>query len=254
MAFQTGTALHETDDTVTFALASNNDLFVIKKSHTGTHTTEVHVLSSGSHYQTFSLHTGTALHETDDTFEFLLAQNKDLFVIKKSNTGSHTTEVHVLSASSNYQQFSLHTATALHETDASSSFVLAPNNDLFVIQKNNTGTHSTEIHVLSASSNYQQFVLQTGTALHETDITFEFAIAQNRDLFAIKKSGTESCSTEVHVLSASSNYQQFSLQTGTALHETDHAFAFGITHARELFAIKKRNTGTHSTEIHIATL
>lgn len=254
MAFQTGTALHETDDTVTFALASNNDLFVIKKSHTGTHTTEVHVLSSGSHYQTFSLHTGTALHETDDTFEFLLAQNKDLFVIKKSNTGSHTTEVHVLSASSNYQQFSLQTATALHETDASSSFVLAPNNDLFVIQKNNTGTHSTEIHVLSASSNYQQFVLQTGTALHETDITFEFAIAQNRDLFAIKKSGTESCSTEVHVLSASSNYQQFSLQTGTALHETDNAFAFGITHARELFAIKKRNTGTHSTEIHIATL
>ncbi|GEM_PF-3126001 len=254
MAFQTGTALHETDDTITFVLASNNDLFAIKKSHTGTHTTEVHVLSAASNYQRFSLQTGTALHETDDTFEFLLAQNKDLYVIKKSNTGSHTTEVHVLSASSNYQQFSLHTATALHETDATSSFALAPNNDLFVIRKSDTGTHSTEVHVLSASSNYQQFILQTGTALHETDITFEFAIDQNRDLFAIKKSGTESCTTEVHVLSASSNYQHFSVHTGTALHETDHAFAFAITHARELFAIKKRNTGTHSTEIHIVTL
>ena len=48
-------------------------------------------------YQEFILHTGTALHETDATFEFLLADNRDLFAIKKSKTGSHSTEVHVLS-------------------------------------------------------------------------------------------------------------------------------------------------------------
>jgi hypothetical protein len=37
---------------------------------------------------------------------------------------------------------------------------------------------------------YQQFSLHTGTALPETDATFAFAVASNRDLFAIKKSGT----------------------------------------------------------------
>lgn len=50
------------------------------------------------------------------------------------------------------------------------------------------------------------FVLQTGTPLHETDDTFDFAVGDwNRDgrpdLFAIKKSNTGSKSTEVHVIS-----------------------------------------------------
>jgi hypothetical protein len=251
---QTGTALHETDDTFAFALASNNDLFAIKKSNTGTHMTEVHVLPAASNYQQFILQTGTVLHETDATFEFLLAANRDLFAIKKSNTGSNSTEIHVLSAASNYKNFILHTGTALHETDASFEFALAPNCDLVAIKKSNTGTHSTEVHVLSASSNYQQFVLQTGTALHETDVTFEFALASNRDLVAIKKSNTGTHSTEVHVLSVASNYQQFILQTGTVLHETDQSFTFDITASRDLFAIKKRNTGTHTTEIHIVNL
>jgi hypothetical protein len=93
---QTGTALHEANGTVTFILASNNDLFAIKKSNTGTHTTEVHVLSAASGYQQFILQTGTVLHETDATFDFLLAPNRDLFAIKKSNTGTHTTEVHIV--------------------------------------------------------------------------------------------------------------------------------------------------------------
>ena len=49
---------------------------------------------------------------------------------------------------------------------------------------------------------YQRFLLQTGTALHDMDDTFAFAVAPNRDLFAIKKSNTGTNSTEVHILSA----------------------------------------------------
>jgi hypothetical protein len=252
----TGTALHETDNTFAFALAPNRDLFAIKKSHTGTNSTEVHVLSAVSNYQEFVLRTGTALHETDDTFAFALAPNRDLFVIKKNRTGTNSTEVHVLSAVSNYQEFVLRTGTALHETDDTFVFALAPNCDLFAIKKNRTGTNSTEVHVLSAVSNYQEFVLRTATALHETDDTFAFVLAPNRDLFTIKKSRTGTNSTEVHVLSAASNYQEFVLRTGTALHETDDTFAFGLVYwnadfAIDLMAIKKSNTGTHSTEVHI---
>ena len=49
---------------------------------------------------------------------------------------------------------------------------------------------------------YKRFLLQTGTALHDMDDTFAFAVAPNRDLFAIKKSNTGTNSTEVHILSA----------------------------------------------------
>jgi microsomal dipeptidase-like Zn-dependent dipeptidase len=54
-----------------------------------------------SYFQEFILHTGTPQHETDQTFDFALADwdgdgRPDLFVIKKSNTGTHSTEVHVL--------------------------------------------------------------------------------------------------------------------------------------------------------------
>ncbi len=55
------------------------------------------------------------------------------------------------------------------------------------------------------ASNFQRFVLQTGTALHETDATFDFGLADwNRDgapdLVTVKKSNTGTNSTEVHIL------------------------------------------------------
>jgi hypothetical protein len=63
--------------------------------------------------------------------------------------------------------------------------------------------------VESASSpaphEFQQFILQTSTALHPTDQTFDFAAAdwnndRRTDLIAIKKSNTGTGSTEVHIL------------------------------------------------------
>ena len=98
------------------------------------------------------------------------------------------------------------------------------------------------------------FRLQTGTCLHETDDNWKFTVASNRDVFAIKRKHTGTNSTEVHVLSASSKYKKFKLQTGTCLHETDKNWAFALGTNNDLFAIKKRNTGTNSTEVHIIDL
>lgn len=249
---QTGTALHETGDEWDFALASNGDLFAIGKRGTGSGTTEIHVLSAASNYQQFSVHTGTSLHETNEEWHFDVAPNRDLFAIKTQ--GQTSTEVHILSAASTYGQFSLQTGTALHKTDADDwRFAVAPNRDLVVIKMQ--GQSSTEVHILSAASNYQQFALQTGTALHKTNAdAWNFALAPNRDVFAIKKQGSETTSTEVHVLSAASNYQQFALQTGTVLHPTQENWAFAVTPDRNLFGIKKMGTGTKSTEVHIIDL
>ena len=173
-----------------FAMVCSCDLFAIKKSATGSSTTEVHVLSAASGYKDFALHTATGLHETPgDTFAFAVAENRDLFAIKKSATGSSTTEVHVLSAASGYKDFALHTATGLHETPGDTfAFAVAENRDLFAIKKSATGSSTTEVHVLSAASGYKAFSLQTATGLHETPgDAFVFAVAENRDLPVVKK-------------------------------------------------------------------
>ncbi|MBJ7900953.1 MAG: hypothetical protein GC158_13790, partial [Cyanobacteria bacterium RI_101] len=189
-----------------------------------------------SAYSRFRLQIGTALHETGNNFAFSILPNGDLVAIKKSGTGSGKTEVHILSASSNYQSFRLQTGTALHETGDNFAFSVLPNGDLVTIKKSGTGSGKTEVHILSASSNYQSFRLQTGTALHETGDNFAFGVLPNGDLVAIKKFGTGSGKTDVHILSASSNYQSFRLQTGTALHETGDNFAFGVLPNGDLVA------------------
>ncbi|MCD9193454.1 FG-GAP repeat domain-containing protein [Streptomyces albireticuli] len=273
---QTGTALHETDDTFATATADwdrdgRPDLVAVKKSRTGTNSTEVHVLSGASNFQRFVLQTGTALHETDGTFDFALADwdrdgRPDLVAIKKSRTGTNSTEVHILSGASNFQRFIFQSGTALHETDGTFDFATTDwdrdgRPDLVAVKKSRTGTNSTEVHVLSGGSGFQRFSLQTGTALHETDDTFDFAAADwdrdgRPDLVAIKKSRTGTNSTEVHVLSGGSGFQRFSLQTGTALHETDSTFEFSVADwnrdgRQDLVAVKKSRTGTNSTEVHI---
>jgi predicted acylesterase/phospholipase RssA len=104
---QNGTALHRTDATFAFALADwdgdgKPDLVAVKKSNTGTGTTEVHILSGAANFQTFLLQTGTALPETDATFDFALTDwdgdgTPDLVAIKKDRTASDSTEIEILS-------------------------------------------------------------------------------------------------------------------------------------------------------------
>ncbi|MGI5532335.1 FG-GAP repeat domain-containing protein [Streptomyces syringium] len=219
----------------------------------------------------FILQTGTALHETDDTFATATADwdrdgRPDLVAVKKSRTGTNSTEVHILSGASNFQRYILQTGTALHETDDSFDYAITDwdrdtRPDLVAVKKNRTGTNSTEVHILSGASNFQRFTLQTGTALHETDDSFDYAITDwdrdtRPDLVAVKKNRTGTNSTEVHILSGASNFQRFTLQTGTALHETDDSFDYAITDWNrdgrpDLVAVKKNRTGTNSTEVHI---
>ncbi|KAJ7571522.1 hypothetical protein O6H91_01G167100 [Diphasiastrum complanatum] len=250
----TGTCLHETDHMFTFGIDLDRNIYAIKKSLTGSSKTEVHVLDAKTDYKSFILQTGTALHETALTYSFRIAFNQDLFVIKKNDTGTRSTEIHVLSASSGYQSFVLQTGTNLHETDHTFDFAIASNRDLFAIKKSGTGSNSTEVHVLSASGKYCRFALQTGTALHETDHKFVFLLAPNNDLVAIQKSGTVSRKTEVKILSAKSTYRSFVLQTPTALDlpETDdHTFEFFMAGDRNLVAINKSGTSTQTSELYV---
>jgi len=237
-----------------------DDLYAIKKANTGTHSTEVHILSGANHFQTFLLQTGTILHETNGTFSFCLGDYNrngvlDLYAIKKLYTGTHRTEVHILNGLNNFQSFLLQTGIPVEENNNTFEFQVNKNADLYAIKKSITGTHSTEVHILRRSSNYQNFILQTGTSLHETNEHFTFALSTEGNVIAVKKAYTGTCSTEIHILNKLFFYKQFSLQTGTKLHETDRTWEFLVGKYKNfysLYAIKKQ-TGS-LTEIQVLKL
>jgi hypothetical protein len=160
----------------------------------------------------------------------------------------------------NFQQFVLHTGTPLVGDDF--SYAVADwtgygKQDLFAIKRRNTGTGTIEVHILSGASNYQQFLLHTGTPLVGDD--FDYAVADwdgdyKPDLFAIKRRNTGTGTIEVHVLSGRSNFQQFVLHTGTPLVGDDFSYAVGDYNGDrkpDLFAIKTRNTGSGTVEVHV---
>ena len=253
----------------------DGDLVAIKKWSTASGTTELHALSRNSLYQSFSMQTGTVLHPTDGLWAFAVADwddddpnwfRLDVVGIKKANTGSGHTEVHVLSGKDNYSKFLHQWATALPETGGNYEFAIADWNkdhyyDLIAVKKNGTGTGRTEIHILSGATGFQTYLLQIGTALPATDVSWTFQVADwdgrgTPDLIGVKRSGTASGRTEVHILSGESNFQQFVLRVATPIEQTMFNWSFLVQfwdndYVPDLIGVKRANTGTGKTEVHV---
>lgn len=112
--------------------------------------------------------------------------------------------------------------------------------DVLAIKTRNTGTRTTEIHVLDGKSGFKKFLLQTGTALHQTGSNWDFIPAYtDRDnrlglhIYAIKKNRTGTRSTEVHLISQNfHSFKRFVHQGGTLLPETNNSYTFKITQRR----------------------
>jgi subtilisin family serine protease len=177
------TGLGPVGNTVAFDMADwdgdgRPDLVVIIKSNTGSGMTEVHILSGASGFQQFIAHAATGLYMTDSTFAFNMADwdadgKPDLVAIKKSNTGSGMTEVHILSGASGFQQFIAHAATCLQMTDSTFAFDVADWNadgkpDLVAIKKSNTASGMVEADILSGASGFQVFIDHAVTGLQQT--------------------------------------------------------------------------------------
>ena len=222
-------------------------------------------------YQPFILRTGTPLRRADTAnSDFAIGDYTgtgppDLFCLKPDTETGHL-EVQVLSGASNYQQVILRTGTPLRRADtANSDFAIGDYTgtgppDLFCL-KPDTETGHLEVQVLSGASNYQRFILRTGTPLRRADTAnSDFAIGDYTgtgppDLFCLKPD-TETGHLEVQVLSGASNYQQFALVTGTPLSQADTAnsdFAIGDytgTGPPDLFCLKP-DTETGHLEVQV---
>jgi len=190
---------------------------------------------------------------------FVMDSKKNLVGIKKGpKTGSGKTEVHRLTASSNYQKYDLHIATGLHLTDKNWDFVIDSKDNIVGVKKGpKTGSGKTEVHRLAASSNYKSFNLHTATGLHLTDENWAFTMDSKDNLVGVLKGPkTGSGKTEVHRLTASSNYGKFDLHTATGLHYTAKAsgkgdWEFEMDPKDNLVCILKGpKSGTGKTEVH----
>lgn len=242
----TPTALQLMPQSSAFQILSNGDLMAIQKQG-GNQRTEVHILSQASNFQTFSLQKETALHPTDDNWDFVILDNRDLIAISK-NGGSNTTEIHILDASNSYDSFKLHTDTALHPTDSNWDFGANAAGDVFGINRKG-GSGKTEIHILDSATGYKTFKLHVSTALHKTDDNWDFGVLPNGDVVAINRLGGSN-TTEVHVLDASTNYQTFKLQSPTALHRSDASWKFAVRNNGDVYAIQTQNSVSGKTEIY----
>lgn len=230
-------------------------LLCVKRMSTGTGTVEIHILTGDSSYQVFSVQKATPLSIPDAVnFDFISGSGADLFCIKKINTGSQSIEVHILSAGSNYNNFSLQQPAALSRADAVNfDFAIDGSGNLFCIKKTNTGSGFMEVHILTSASSYQQFSLHAITPLTQTDAAnFKFAASGNGDLLCMKITNTGTGNLEVHVLSAALGYTQFSMHTETPITSSDAAnFDFGTDPNLNLLCIKRTNTGSNSLEVHV---
>ena len=129
----------------------------------------------------FILHSNTKLEKTKEEFHFLIGDYNhndflDLYCIKNLE-GDFPTEVHILDGKNKYKNWLLQTQTPLRGGEADWDFCLGDYNndgnlDLICIKKNKTGTNCTEVHILGGKSNFQDFILQTKTILHETGDTY----------------------------------------------------------------------------------
>lgn len=190
------------------------DLYVLTK---GAMTTDVHILSGATKYAKLLLSTETGLSAIDSTYSFAIGDDDrdsipDIYAIKKSKTGTHKTEVHILGGASNYTQFILHNGTGLGETKREVEFAVGDYDqdgqpDLYAINKRGAGAAKIELNVLSGATSYSQFILNIGTGLDAVDDSFTFGIGDYNgdgkpDLYAIKLNNTVSKTMEITILDA----------------------------------------------------
>lgn len=204
------------------------------------------------------------LAEDPADWRHFLSREGDLVGLKVAHTESGRVEVHVLSAVSGFTQWTNHVATPLPSTAtglwAVGSFDGSGRPDLWFLPLSGTGTGGVEVHVLSAASNYQTWVLHSGTALGAyapSRISLLVGDSAGRgDLTLVLREDTGSGMTEVHRLTRSSSYQAFDLHTRTPLgYSASDAFQFGLgtidgDTSPDLLVILRSATGSGKVEVH----
>ena len=194
------------------------------------------------------------------------AQPSSLYSTLLNGSGSGTVEIHELSEASNYQQFLLHSATGFTPSiGADWQFQVASVNgdgqpDLVAIHLRNTSSGRVEVHALSASSGYKNWIVHAATPIAAVPAgQFEFAFGSfsgdhHNNLYAIVLNNSGSGTVEVHALSEASNYATWIVHTASAfgpVTATGTRFLIGDSAGSgDLIGVFHSATGSGRTEVH----
>jgi hypothetical protein len=237
--------------------------------------TEVHILGAASNYSSAIGSYASALHETFPlNWQFSVNDYNqdgwgDVFSVAMSGTATKKTQLHILDGASGYSAFSLHAATALHETSPS-EWQLAVSDvdydgkaDLVAVRLKNSATKKTEVHVLDGSTNYSTYTAHGITPLGESDPSqWSFSpIDYNRDgkvdVMAVKFKETASGKAEVTIIDGASGYTTTIGPFITAFSEASASQSqlWGVDYngddRGDLMAVQRTGTATKKTEVHV---
>ncbi len=183
------TPLHPTNANWTFTAGDFNrdgkdDILCINRNNTAENKTSIHILNGATYLTSWILHCVTPLGVSNSNWDFTSGDVNndgkiDVICINKQNINQDRTTIHILNGATNYTTWLSHAVTPLHRTGPNFEFYGGDYNndgraDVYAIKKWNTGTNSTEIHILNGANNFQNFLVQIGTPLSETSEEFEF--------------------------------------------------------------------------------
>ena len=243
------------------------DLYGILGENTGSGRVEVHAQSASSTYSQRMVDAASALGQGGlDDWRFLVGSSvsdtrPDLIAVRLRGGASGRVEVHVMSWASGYRDFTVHAATPLAPMalDGTTQVTVGGpgGGNLYFIAYGTTGSGTVEVHALSSSSSYTQFLVRSPTALGANTATADarYLVAKGSgDLYAILHgTRTGSGRTEVHALSAASGYRQFVMHTATPAGPTldrSAVWALGTAPTPDVFFVPVSGTGSGAVEVH----
>jgi hypothetical protein len=246
------------------------DLVALNTISTGSGKAEIHALSSypSSNYQKPILDVATLYNLNPANILQMIDIDRngipDLAILNQTATGSGKTEIHVLSDSSNYQSSILDVAVN-NGLSSRNKLQMADMDgdrkpDLVVLNNGVSGTDPTTLYVFSAASNYQTQTLGVVTAFaYDPNNIYEMIdidLDGKADLVALNQTSTGSGKTEIHVLSAATNFQSSILDTttgvGTSANNTNKLQMIDMDGDRKLDLVVLNNgvSGTDPTTIY----
>jgi hypothetical protein len=172
------------------------DLWAIKNRNTGSGKTEVHIFSGKYGFRNNndggqSYHFATNIAETPGGWNFGITDYNqdgvlDIVMIKRDNTSTGKTEVHIYSGKEGFRSgsnggksYHIITPRDVTPVDEDWDFVLGDydldgRDDLYIIKKKGN-SNTTEAHVLLANGSFSTYGNHLTTTLHTTNENWDFA-------------------------------------------------------------------------------
>lgn len=234
---------------------NNGDAFFVKRQNTASGNVEISRRVANAHTTVTGAH-ATAVPSSDITkydAQLQVAENGDLFFIKRKNTPSGFVEVGRLTLASAYKTWAYNKPTVIPVAELvthDAQLQMAYEGDLFYIKRKSTSDGVVQVHRLTLTSNYKTWSYKRSTSVSNADaikFNYQVQVMGNSDLFFIKRQNTASGYIEVGRLAISSGLKTWTYVKPTIISLNDFNNSCGQINAAQdgdLLYIKCHSSGS----------